>query len=237
MSAVEVDANGSPVGPLVTGWTPRPRPQREAMIGQFCSLIPLERHHAPNLYAAYSADADGKVWTYLSVGPFVEQTDFEAWIASIEPSQDPLFFVVIDHVSGTPVGLVAYLRIDPGNGVVEVGWVTWSPLMQRSAISTEAHYLMAKRAFDELGYRRYEWKCNVLNEPSMSAARRLGFTYEGTFRQAVIVKGRNRDTAWFSMLDSEWPTIRAAFESWLAPENFDAEGRQKRRLEAIRTGA
>jgi RimJ/RimL family protein N-acetyltransferase len=132
------------------------------------------------------------------------------------------------------VGIVSYLRIDPVNGSIEVGWVTWSPLMQRSAISTEAHYLLMKHAFEELGYRRYEWKCNALNGPSMKAAERLGFTYEGTFRQAVIVKGRNRDTAWFSMIDKEWPTLRSAFEAWLKPDNFDADGRQRKRLEDFR---
>jgi RimJ/RimL family protein N-acetyltransferase len=236
MTEVENDVNGDPLGPLVAGWTPRPRPPREPMIGHYCSLVPLDRHHAPGLFEAFRHDTAGRVWTYLSVGPFAAQTEMEAWIASIVPSQDPLFFAVIDHVSGQPVGLVSYLRIDANAGVVEVGWVTWSPLMQKSVISTEAHYLMARRAFDELGYRRYEWKCNDLNEPSMQAARRLGFTYEGTFRQATIVKGRNRDTAWFSMLDREWPAIRAAFEAWLAPQNFDADGRQLSRLEALRTG-
>ncbi len=234
MAFQELDGNGDPIGPVVEGWTPRPRPSRMALEGRTVRLEPLSTAHGPDLFAAYSADRSGRMWTYLSVGPFKSEADFGAWIASIVPSEDPLFFAAIDKASGRAVGIVSYLRIDPANGCIEVGWVTWSPLMQRSAVSTEAQYLLMRNAFDGLGYRRYEWKCNALNAPSMKAAERLGFTYEGTFRQAVIVKGRNRDTAWFSVVDSEWPTVKMALEAWLKPENFDAEGRQKRRLEELR---
>lgn len=229
-----LDDNGDPVGPLVDGWAPRPRPSRTVLDGRTVRLEPLSAAHVPDLFAAYSTDASGRMWTYLSVGPFAVEADFAAWIDSIVSSEDPLFFAAVDKASGKAVGIVSYLRIDPANGCLEVGWVTWSPLMQRSATSTEAQYLLMKYAFDGLGYRRYEWKCNALNAPSMKAAERLGFSYEGTFRQAVIVKGRNRDTAWFSVIDAEWPALKTAFEAWLKPDNFDAGGRQKSRLEDFR---
>lgn len=229
-----LDDNGDPVGPLVDGWVPRPRPSRTVLDGRTVRLEPLSAAHVPDLFAAYSTDASGRMWTYLSVGPFAVEADFAAWIDPIVSSEDPLFFAAVDKASGKAVGIVSYLRIDPANGCLEVGWVTWSPLMQRSATSTEAQYLLMKYAFDGLGYRRYEWKCNALNAPSMKAAERLGFSYEGTFRQAVIVKGRNRDTAWFSVIDAEWPALKTAFEAWLKPDNFDAGGRQKSRLEDFR---
>lgn len=237
MTAIDHDAGEPPLGPPVSGWTPRPRPPREAMIGARCSLVPLEIHHAPELHAAFTADAPGRAWTYLGVGPFADDAAFETFIARLVPCEDPLYFAVIDHASGKPVGFASFLRIDQAAGVVEIGWVVWSPLMQRTALSTEAIQLMMARVFDELGYRRCEWKCNALNAASMHAARRLGFTYEGTFRQAAIVKGRNRDTAWFAVIDGEWPTVKAALEAWLAPENFDAAGKQRKRLEEIRAGA
>lgn len=228
------DGNSDPVGPLVDGWAPRPRPSRTVLDGRTVRLEPLSAAHVPDLFAAYSTDASGRMWTYLSVGPFEAEVDFAAWIASLVSSEDPLFFAAIEKASGKAVGIVSYLRIDPANGCLEVGWVTWSPLMQRSVTSTEAQYLLMKHAFEGLGYRRYEWKCNALNAPSMKAAERLGFTYEGTFRQAVIVKGRNRDTAWFSVIDAEWPALKTAFEAWLKPDNFDAGGLQKSRLEDLR---
>lgn len=237
MSEVEYDGNGDPVGPVVEGWAARPRPSRVTLDGRAVRVEPLSLSHVPDLFAAYSSDEVGRMWTYLGVGPFAAEADLAAWVAAILPSEDPLFFAAVDKASGKAAGIVAYLRIDPANGVVEVGWVTWSPLMQRSTVSTEAHYLLMRNAFDGLGYRRYEWKCNVLNAPSMRAAERLGFTYEGTFRQAVIARGRNRDTAWFSVIDTEWPVVKAAFEGWLDAANFDAAGRQKRRLEAFRTTA
>lgn len=235
MRSHELDGNGDPVGPVVVGWTPRPRPSRTVLEGRTVRLEPLSTNHVQDLFVAYSADEIGRMWTYLSVGPFASKADFSAWIGSIVSSEDPLFFTVIDKASGKAVGILSYLRIDPVNGSIEVGWVTFSPLMQRSPVSTEAQYLLMKHAFEDLGYRRYEWKCNALNAPSMKAAERLGFSYEGTFRQAVIVKGRNRDTAWFSVIDSDWPALKASFEAWLRPDNFDPEGRQKRRLQDFRS--
>lgn len=234
MGLQELTDQGDPIGQVVAGWVPRQRPAHTVLDGRTVRLEPLSVAHVPDLFTAYSADRAGRMWTYLAVGPFASEAEFAAWVGPLVSSEDPLFFAAMDKSSGKAVGIVSYLRIDPVNGSIEVGWVTWSPLMQRSAISTEAHYLLMKHAFEELGYRRYEWKCNALNGPSMKAAERLGFTYEGTFRQADIVKGRNRDTAWFSMIDKEWPTLRSAFEAWLKPDNFDADGRQRKRLEDFR---
>ncbi len=234
MSNVEFDGNGDPVGPIVEGWTARPRPGRVTLDGRTVRIEPLSLAHVPDLFAAYASDKIGRMWTYLASGPFATEADLAAWVAPLIPSEDPLFFTAIDKASGKAVGVVAYLRIDPANGVMEVGWVTWSPLMQRSVVSTEAQFLLMRQAFEGLGYRRYEWKCNALNVPSMKAAERLGFTYEGTFRQAVIARGRNRDTAWFSVIDIEWPKVKAAFEGWLDPANFDDSGRQKRPLQSFR---
>jgi len=227
MSESAYDGNGNPVGPVVEGWTPRPRPPRTPMVGRTCSVVPLAMAHAADLHAANSVDSSGNMWAYLTVGPFATLDDYKAWVAMAVASEDPLWHAVIDLATGKAIGTASYLRIDPTYGVIEVGWIAWSPLLQRTVMSTEAMYLMMKRAFDELGYRRYEWKCNALNGPSMAAAKRLGFTYEGTFRQATINRGRNRDTAWFSVIDSEWPDRKARFERWLAAENFDADGRQK----------
>ena len=170
----------------------------------------------------------------MSEGPFSDRGSFDARLVQKAASQDPLFFTIVDKASRRPVGLASYLRIDPVNRVIEVGHILFTPALQRTAGGTEAMYLMARHAFEDLGYRRYEWKCNALNDPSRRAALRLGFQFEGIFRQHMIVKGRNRDTAWFAMLDSEWPARKAAFDRWLEPSNFDAEGRQKRSLETVR---
>ena len=228
---------GDPIGPIVEGWTPRPRPDRSPMEGRFCRLVPVSAaDHAADLFAANREDRDGRMWTYLGIGPFAEIEPFADWLRGAEASEDPLFLTVIDKATERAVGTCSFLRIDPQGGVIEVGWIAWSPRLQRAPAATEAMALMMARVFDTLGYRRYEWKCNALNAPSMRAAERLGFTYEGTFRQAAIVKGRSRDTAWFSILDREWPAAKAAFEAWLAPGNFDAEGRQRRSLGEIREG-
>lgn len=231
---VEQTSFGDPIGPVVEGWTPRPRPPRSAMEGRLTRLEPLSAdRHAADLHAANSTDPDGRMWTYMPAGPFASLKAYIDWARAAEASEDPLHFAVIDRATGKPLGTASFLRIDPPSGVIEVGWIAWSPLLQKTPLATEAMYLMMRRVFDELGYRRYEWKCNALNAPSMRAAERLGFTYEGTFRQAAVVKGRNRDTAWFSILDTEWPRARAAFEAWLAPSNFD-DGRQIRSLQDIR---
>jgi RimJ/RimL family protein N-acetyltransferase len=158
-------------------------------------------------------------------GPFLVESDYREWIESKQGGQDPYFYAIVDEQSGKALGVASYLRIDPGARSIEVGWITYSPQLRRSRIATDAMFVMMRNAFD-LGYRRYEWKCDVLNGSSMRAAKRLGMTYEGTFRQAAVVKGRNRDTAWFAIVDSDWPAMRAAFEQWLDPINFDAQGNQ-----------
>ena len=219
-----------PVGVALPDWRPPVRPSRDAMVGRFCRLEPLDPgRHAAELHTANAVDADGRMWTYLPYGPFADLAAYRAWMEAKWLGDDPLFFAIVDAGSGRAVGVASYLRIDPANGAIEVGHLGYSPGLQRTPAATEAMALMMARVF-ALGYRRYEWKCDALNAPSRAAALRLGFTFEGIFRQATVVKGRNRDTAWYSILDSEWPARRAAFERWLAPENFDAAGRQRQRL-------
>jgi RimJ/RimL family protein N-acetyltransferase len=229
---------GDPIGEPVPGWTPRSRPQREPVEGGSVRLEPLSaRRHADDLFAAYAADRDGRMWTYMPNGPFASPGDYRSWAENAEASDDPLHFAAVDRATGKALGTASYLRIEQAVGVIEVGWIAWSPAMQQSRHSTEAMFLMMSHVFDDLGYRRYEWKCNALNAPSRRTAERLGFTFEGVFRQATIVKGRNRDTAWYSIIDSEWPAAKSAFTAWLDPGNFDPDGRQKRRLEDFRTVA
>jgi RimJ/RimL family protein N-acetyltransferase len=226
---------GQPVGEEIADWLPREQPPREAMQGRLCRVEPLDPdRHAEDLFAAYAEDREGRNWTYLPYGPFASLAAFRDWMEKSCLGADPFFHAVVDRQSNKALGVASYLRIDPKIGVIEVGHIHLSPALQGTATATEAMALMMARVFDELGYRRYEWKCNALNLASRRAALRLGFTFEGIFRQAVISKGRNRDTAWFSLLDKEWPEAKAAFEAWLAPDNFDAEGRQKRSLAEIR---
>ena len=220
-----------PTGSPLPGWTPRRPPPRSAMKGCFAGIEPLDaERHAADLFAANGADRDGAMWTYLGYGPFAAFADYRRWVEASAGSEDPLFHAITDLATGRAVGVASYLRIEPAVGVIEVGHIALSPALQRTAAATEAMWLMMRRVFDELGYRRYEWKCDALNAPSRRAAERLGFTYEGTFRQATIYKGRNRDTAWFSIIDSEWPAIDGAFQEWLSPMNFDGDGRQRRPL-------
>jgi RimJ/RimL family protein N-acetyltransferase len=225
---------GQPVGQPIQGWTPRPRPPDTPMAGARCTLERLAERHATQLYAAYAEAPDARDWTYVPNGPFPDLDSYRAFVRAASESRDPLHYAIIDARSGTPVGTAALLRIDAANGVLEVGAVYYSPRLQRTPAGTEAMYLLMRRVFDELGYRRYEWKCDALNDRSRRAAERYGFTFEGVFRQLMVRKGRNRDTAWFSILDTEWPRVRAGFEAWLAPENFDAAGRQRRALAEIR---
>ena len=224
----EINAYGQPIGPRVDGWTPPQRPARAPMEGRYCRLEPLDPAHADDLYAANARD-DGRMWTYMAYGPFESPESYRKWVAAGSASADPLFFAIVERATGQATGVASLMRIDPAAGSIEVGNLAYSPLLQREAAATEAMYLMMRSAFG-LGYRRYEWKCNALNAPSREAARRLGFTYEGVFRQHVVHKGRNRDTAWFAIVDSEWPRLKAAFERWLDPQNFDAQGNQKTRL-------
>jgi RimJ/RimL family protein N-acetyltransferase len=222
---------GQPIGDPVPSWSPRPAPSRAPLEGHGCRLESLAAdRHAAALHAAYAEDLDGAGWTYLPYGPFDSSDDYADFVRAFEKSTDPLFYAIVDRSSERPVGVASYLRVDPAMGSLEVGHLRYAPALQRTALATEAMYLMMRRAFDELGYRRYEWKCDSLNAPSCSAARRIGFRYEGTFRNAAVTKGRNRDTAWFSITDDEWPAIRTALEAWLAPANFDDDGRQRETL-------
>lgn len=224
-----------PIGDPLPDWTARPHPPRTPIEGRYCRLEPLDAlRHAGDLYTAYSQAPDGRDWTYLSVGPFDDPQRYRDYCERAAASTDPLHFAVIDRATGAAVGTLALMRIDPANGVIEVGHVTFSPLLKQTPLSTEAQFLLMRRAFDELGYRRYEWKCDSLNAPSRKAAARLGFQFEGIFRQAVVYKGRTRDTAWFSITDGEWPAVRAGFERWLAADNFDEQGRQRASLQALR---
>lgn len=232
---VHRNAFGLPIGAPVPGWTPRPRPPRTAMIGRYCRVEPLDvEAHATGLHAAFAEAPDGRDWTYMSVERFSDADVYRDWLKNFAAAGDPMPHAIIDGKTGHPVGIASLMRIDPASGVIEVGWITYSPRLQRTPAGTEAMYLMMRRAFDELGYRRYEWKCDSLNAPSRAAALRYGFTFEGIFRQAVVYKGRNRDSAWYSITDGEWPRVRKAFETWLAPDNFDSAGAQRRDLKAIR---
>jgi RimJ/RimL family protein N-acetyltransferase len=221
---------------LLADWQPVPTPAHEAVGGQYVRLEPLDAtRHGDDLWLALQGpDSDPALWDYLPYGPFAERAAFNDWLSTHAASRDPLFFSVIDLTRQRAVGLLSFLRIAPKDGCIEIGHVAFGRAMQRSPASTEAVYLLAKLALGPLGYRRLEWKCNAANARSMRAAERLGFSYEGLFRQHMVIKGRNRDTAWYSILDSEWPTCNAAFERWLATDNFAADGRQKQRLEDLR---
>jgi RimJ/RimL family protein N-acetyltransferase len=201
------------------------------MTGLRCRLEALDAdRHAEALHRAYAEDVDEGQWTYLPYGPFESPSAYRAWVEKSQVAVDPYFFAIVDRETDAAVGVASFLRCFPEAGTIEVGHLRFASALQQTPLSTEAMYLMMKRAFDDWGYRRYEWKCHRLNAPSMAAARRLGFRFDGLFRNHVVVKGRNRDTAWFSILDDEWPAIREAMEAWLDPSNFDADGRQRRRL-------
>jgi len=222
-----------PLGFEVPDWTPRKFPPREPMRGERCVLEPLDAEtHALSLHAANGTDTTGMMWTYLPYGPFGNLAEYEEWIRSFQEEDEPMFFAIV--CGDRALGVASYLRIDPENGSIEIGHVAYSPLLQQTAPATEAMYLMLSRVFDELGYRRCEWKCDSLNERSRRAAERLGFTYEGTFRQARVRRRRNRDDAWFSIIDTEWPAVKAGFEAWLDPSNFDPDGKQRRTIAECR---
>lgn len=213
---------------------PGKRPQRTTLDGRVVSIVPLDPvGHASTLYEATRGKENAGLWRYLFEGPFASRAEFDSHVRQKASLDDPLAFAIIERSSGEAVGWASYMRIEPAHRVIEVGSILYSPRLQRTVGATEAMYLMARHVFEDLGYRRYEWKCNALNAPSRSAALRLGFTFEGIFRQHMIIKRQNRDTAWFSMLDSEWPKRKAAFERWLDPVNFDESGRQKISLTAL----
>lgn len=214
---------------------PASLPERTVLDGRFVRIVPLDANlHADHLYQATHYQRRADLWRYLSAGPFASKIEFDDYLRNAEQQHDPLFFTIVEKTANAAVGMAAYLRITPAHRVMEVGHLLFGPALQKTAGATEAMYLMAKHAFEDLRYRRYEWKCHALNVASRSAALRLGFTFEGIFRQHMIVKGRNRDTAWFAMLDSEWPACKAALESWLHPSNFDGNGKQARPLASLR---
>jgi RimJ/RimL family protein N-acetyltransferase len=223
--------SSAPIGELVDSRAAE-RPLPIVLEGRIVILRPIQPDtDAEDLYTGSHGPEAEQLWRYLSEGPFPDRASFDANLSQKAMSLDRVFFTIVDKASRRAVGQACYLRIDPANRVIEVGHVLYTPALQRTAGATEAMYLMARHAFEDLGYRRYEWKCNALNVPSRRAALRLGFTFEGIFRQHMIVKGRNRDTAWFSMLDSEWPARKAALERWLDSSNFDHRGQQKKSLQ------
>ncbi len=217
-------------GPIVHNWREPERPGRTDFEGAYARLEPLEPdRHARELHVANREDRNGRIWDYLPYGPFASLSDYSCWVEAVAASSDPLFYAIRDKVSGRAGGVASYLRVKPAQGSIEVGHINLAPVLQRTRAATDAMYQMMRWAF-EAGYRRYEWKCNALNIRSRRAAERLGLSYEGVFRQATISKGRNRDTAWFAAIDGEWPELERAFEAWLSSENFDENGRQRRRL-------
>jgi RimJ/RimL family protein N-acetyltransferase len=219
----------------LSSWTPRPPLERRALQGRYVRLEPLDpAAHGDELFEAASGPDADALWRYLWDGPYAARAPFESWLTRAASTDDPLFFAIRDIVTNRIEGRLAFLRIDQANGVAETGHILFGPRLARTRAASEAIYLQARHLFDDLGYRRFEWKCDIANEASKRSALRFGFTFEGVFRQHMIVKGRNRDTAWFAMLDYEWPERKSAFERWLAPENFDEAGRQRLSLSAMR---
>jgi RimJ/RimL family protein N-acetyltransferase len=213
-------------------WKPLVLPLREPMHGRMVTLEPLDasKHAAPLWKAVMGHD---EVWQWMFDGPYADEDAFTAALARKQAATDQIFYAIVPTPTGQPAGYASYLRMEPAHGVIEVGNILYSPALQRTTAATEAMFLMARHVFEDLGYRRYEWKCNAENAPSRRAAQRFGFTFEGIFRQHMVVKRRNRDTAWFSMLDGEWPARKAAFERWLDPANFDRDGRQIKPLDSM----
>lgn len=223
-----------PIGAPLADWQGARHPTGEPLLGRYCRLERLDvERHAAELYEAYEDAPDARDWTYLFAGPFQTLASYQTYLTGIASRQDPMHYAVIDLANGKAVGTFALMRIDPPNGVIEVGSVTYSPRMKRTRISTEVMALLLKHVFEDLGYRRFEWKCDSLNAPSRAAALRYGFVFEGIFRQAIVTRGRNRDTAWHSIIDADYPSLRTAYEQWLALGNFDASGHQVRTLGAL----
>ena len=231
-----VNRLGQPIGPDVPGWTQAKPVEKVPLTGRYVDVVPLRHDHGPGLFAAFQTDPEGRVWTYMPIGPFPGEAAIDAWLSRCVQSADPLFYAIIDKAREAPVGVASFLRMAPKDGAVEVGYLAFSPLLQKTRQATEAMYLMMAHVFDQLGYRRYEWKCDALNAGSRKAAARLGFVFEGVFRQATVYKGRNRDTAWFAVIDADWPRVKAGFDAWLCPDNFDTDGQQKRRLQDLMEG-
>lgn len=228
---------GQPIGDDVWGWHPRALPRDVRLEGQEVTLVDLTPEHLPSLYALTCGDGDEALWTYMPAGPFRTLTELGVYCRTLMDNPATVPLAIVGNESGDVVGTASWMRANPANGCIEVGSIMFSPEMQQHRGGTEAMYLMARHAIDELGYRRYEWKCDDLNAGSRSAATRYGFTYEGTFRKAMVYKGRNRDTSWYAMTDDEWRALRPAYEAWLADDNFDADGRQRTRLSELTAAA
>lgn len=229
----EINELGVPIGFQVNNWTGAVRPGPNTLAGTYCYCEPLDlAQHADILFSAFHEDRENRIWVYLPYGPFDTPASFRNWMKTDCFTGDPFFYAIIDRNTGIPSGMASYLRITPGDGSIEVGHINYSPALQNTVAATEAMYLMMENVFN-LGFRRYEWKCNALNEKSCRAAERLGFTFEGVFRQATVVKGRNRDTAWYSVLDREWPAVKQAHKQWLAADNFDTDGMQRQSLSTL----
>lgn len=226
-----LNEHGQPIGFEMPNWAGAKHPGHVGMDGVYCRVEPLDADkHTADLFAAYSTDKTGALWTYNYIGPFEHEEDLRAWVEGASNVDDQPYFAIIDKNTNQAVGIASYMRIQQAAGVIEVGGITYSPLLQRHRAATEAMFLMMSRVFNELGYRRYEWKCDSLNAPSCRAAERMGFSPDGIFRQAAYYKGRNRDTAWFSLLDKDWPPVKRAFQRWLSEDNFDAQGQQRQKL-------
>ena len=217
-------------------WHPVASPDASPLRGTSVELVAVDpaAHTEALFQAAEGEGADPALWVYMPVGPFGSAEAMRTWLEQIASSTDPRFYVIVDRATGKPAGVASYLRITPEYGTIEIGHIWFGSTLQRTPGATEAIYLLARHAFDELGYRRLEWKCDSFNERSRKAADRFGFVFEGVFRQHMVVKGRNRDTAWYAIVDRDWPTVRAAFEAWLDPSNFDEAGRQRRSLSELR---
>jgi RimJ/RimL family protein N-acetyltransferase len=228
---------GQPIGYPVPNWTSRRQPLATTLVGRWCRLEPLELGtHADDLYDANRADEQGGMWTYLPYGPFGDRASYRAWVKGVAGREDPLLFAILNQEQGRAVGVAAFQRMNPQAGSIEIGQLAFSPALRGTTAATAAMALMLETVFDELGYRRCEWKCDALNARSRRAALRLGFSYEGTFRQAAVVKERNRDAVWLSIIDTEWPRLAAAYRRWLSPDNFDSAGHQRTSLSDLTRG-
>ncbi|MHB8293886.1 MAG: GNAT family N-acetyltransferase [Acidimicrobiales bacterium] len=230
----EINELGQPIGDLLSGWSARQAPPGRVLQGRWCRLEPVDRdRHAGDLYRANGRDGSGRMWTYLPYGPFTGLGSYAEWMEQVACGDGALFFAVVTAGDEHATGVLALQRVDVWSGSAEVGHIAFSPELQGTTAATEAIFLVMSLVFDELGYRRFEWKCDALNAASRIAAERFGFVYEGTFRQAVVVKGRNRDTAWFSIVDSEWPGLKGVYERWLSPGNFEEGGKQRLALSQL----
>ncbi len=233
----EYNQFNQPVGHSLPHWNGCEVPTQSVLNGQYCRLERVSAVHADDLFEAYQLPGSEKDWTYLPAGPFKDRQAFDLHFNAILASVDPLHYAVVDLATGKAIGTVALMRIDAKNGVIEMGWVVYSRALMRTRMATEAQFLLMSYVMDKLHYRRYEWKCDSLNEGSRKAALRLGFKFEGLFRNATVYKGRTRDTAWFSIIDEEWPEVRNALVSWLSSDNFDNQGQQRHSLSDVRNNS